>query len=77
MQYLKDKISDLSSPQLFRLVEELKETVLPDDALAREVIKDTEVDGALFHVAMLAIYPHIAETLAFRLKYHIANRGPQ
>lgn len=72
MKYLKDKVSDLSSPQLFRLVDELKEAVLPEDALVREVIRDTEVDDVLFHVAMLAVYPHIAETLTSRLKYHLA-----
>jgi len=72
MVTLISKLNKLSVSQLIQLSEELRLPTLADDALIREVIKDTEVDSTQPLLAFMAVGANLAFVLADRM---IANQN--
>jgi hypothetical protein len=68
MNKLQTKISSLSNKDLIRLSNELRQTVLPEDALIRKVIKDTEADTIAPMIAFVSVGQTLSFVLADRLE---------
>lgn len=64
---VEQKLTQLSNKQLLQLVQEMKQTSVPADALIREVIKDTELDTSLPLLAFVSVGQLTAHVLADRL----------
>jgi hypothetical protein len=61
------KLHSLTNQQLIRLSSELRRSIVPEDALIREVIKDTEVDTTAPILAFVAVGTNLNFVLADRL----------
>ncbi len=68
MKKLLTNIEALSNSQLIKLSEELKQTTVPDDALLRKVIKDTEHDTTAPMITFVAVGQLIGFVACDRLK---------
>lgn len=67
-QVLAKKISLLSNQELLKLSEELQSPTVPDDALIRDLIKDTEFDTTAPVLAFISVGAIMGFELAKRLK---------
>ena len=65
---LHDNLRKLTDDEIFRLVEELKQVTVPDDALIRQVIKGTEVDTTVPMLAFIAVQGTLSFVLAEKFK---------
>ena len=64
---VEQKLKQLSNKQLLALVQELKQTSVPADALIRDVIKGTELDTTAPMIAFVGVGQMLAHVLAERL----------
>jgi type III secretory pathway component EscU len=67
MEHVIDKLKKLSNENLIKLSEELRLPTVPDDALIREVIKDTEMDTTAPMIAFVGVGQLLSFELADRL----------
>lgn len=65
---VEQKLKQLSNKQLLALVQELKQTSVPTDALIRDVIKGTELDTTAPMIAFVGVGQMLAHVLAERLE---------
>jgi len=63
-----EKLRDLTVEQLLILSNELCQTTVPEDALIREVIKDTQLDTLTPGLAFIGLAGHLHVEMAERLK---------
>lgn len=68
MSKIRTKIESLSNQQLIELSMEMRNVTVPDDALIRKVIQDTEMDTTAPVIAFVAIAGLLHQVLADRLK---------
>lgn len=67
MEYVIDKLKKLSNKNLIKLSEELRLPSVPDDALIREVIRDTEMETTAPMIAFIGVGQLLGFELADRL----------
>lgn len=70
MATLPEKLRDLTVEQLLTLSRELTQTVIPEDALIREVIKGTEQDSIQPVLAFVGVAGHLHVEMAKRIQAH-------
>jgi hypothetical protein len=73
MENLIHKISLLSDQKLIRLSKELQSTVVPENALIRDVIKNTEVETTVPVMAFIQVAGVLHAELAMRMSEHLVK----